>query len=223
MCELESKIRDRPPIERQYGDMHVKMDLIPALADLEAVLGCLNREARQSRNVDLTVAEHPHYASLGAVNDFIDPHIIWAYERQCLTDPKNSPYYFDCLKGMAKGRESEDLDMKVAMAVSAGEVGQQDIDRAYQYFGLDPSFSEGDQHIAGLYKSRIESAPRQKDEAREQLTVLAKARDSMVLEEIVNDKTLTYEEALRFLNVTSVTDADTIVAQATVQVSIYYH
>jgi len=194
------------------------MERKSALPDLEVLLGCVHRMKR-SRHVDLTIPEHPHYASLGAIDDFIDDHVVWAYDRQCLVDPANKPYYFDCLKGVAKGRESEDLDTKVAIAVSAGEVGQDEIDAAYRYFGLDSVFDEGDHHIAGLYKSRIESAPRQKDEAREQLAVLAKSRDSMILDELVNDKTLTYQEAMKFLNVTAFTDADTVVAQATVLVS----
>lgn len=190
----------------------------PAIPDIESVLGC-NGRLRRSRSVDLTLLEHPYYASLGAVDDLVDDHLGWAYERQCLTDPKNKPYYFDCIKDLAAGRESTELDMKVAMAVSAGEVGIKDIESAYQYFGISPDTREGDEHIAGLYRSRIESAPRQKEEARERLSILANARNSMLLEELVNDKTLTFEEALQFLSVSPSTDADTIVAQATVQVS----
>ena len=212
-------MRDRPTAEHQSGEMSIRMNPQPALTDIEHVLGCFDR-MRRSRNVDLTIPEHPYYASLGAVGDLTDEHLVWAYERQCLTDPINRPYYFDCLQDLAKGRESEELDTKVALAVSAGEVGIKDIEQAYRYFGLEVDFNEGDEHIAGLYKSRIESAPRQKDEAREKLAILAAARNSMVLEEILNDKTLTYEEALRYLDVTATTDPDTIVAQATVLVSV---
>lgn len=210
-------MRDRPPAEHQSGDLIIRGSPVSARQDIERSLGFYDYP-KKFRNIDLTIPEHPYYASLGAVGSLTDDLLGWAYERQCLCDPINRPYYLDCLRDLAQGRESGDLDVKVVLAVSAGEYGIKEIENAYQYFSLDPNMREGDEHIAGLYKSRIESAPRQKDDARSHLLILAKARDSVILGELANDKTMTYDEALSFLDVSSTTDADTIVAQATVLV-----
>lgn len=128
----------------------------------------------------------------------------------------------DCLEDLAKGRDSSDLQVKVAMAQSAGEVGQNAIEEAYRFFALDPSNNEGDDHIIGLYKSRIDSAPRQKDEARECLRVLAKARNSEKIDAVANDKTMSFDEALSFLGVSADTDSDMITSVASLMVSFVH-
>ena len=50
-----------------------------------------------------------YYAGLGAVGNFHDSLIQFAYERQVSCDPGNSSYYLECLDGIAEGRKSEDL------------------------------------------------------------------------------------------------------------------
>ena len=192
------------------------------MKDIERSLGYFDYPTR-SRTVDLSTEEHPYYLSLGAVDNFTDDLLGWAYDRQCECDPPNKPYYLDCLEDLAKGRNSSDLQVKVAMAQSAGEVGLNAIVEAYRYFALDPSTTEGDDHIIGLYKSRIDSAPRQKDEARECLRVLAKARSSEKIDAVANDKTMSLDEALSFLGVSADTDSDLITSVASLMVSFVYH
>jgi ubiquitin carboxyl-terminal hydrolase 25/28 len=194
---------------------------LPALKDIERSLGYFDYPTR-SRTIDLSTEEHPHYLSLGAVDNFTDELLGWAYDRQCECDPSNKPYYLDCLEDLAKGRNSSDLQVKVAMAQSAGEVGQNAIEEAYRFFALDPSSNEGDDHIIGLYKSRIDSAPRQKDEARECLRVLAKARHSEKIDAVANDKTMSFNEALSFLGVSDDTDSDMITSVASLMVSFVH-
>jgi ubiquitin carboxyl-terminal hydrolase 25/28 len=192
---------------------------VPALKDIERSLGCFDYPKR-SRTVDLSIEEHPHYASLGAVDQFTDDFLGWAYDRQCECDPANKPYYLDCLADIAKGRESSDLETKVVMATSAGEHGLKEIEAAFKFFALDPATSEGDDHIIGVYTARIDSAPRQKDEARQCLRVIASARQSARIEAVANDQTISVSEALEILNVTEDTPSDSIQAAAVVMVSL---
>lgn len=165
-----------------------------------------------SRNVDLSVEPHPHYASLGALDNFADELLIWAYDRQCECDPRNRPYYLDCLSGLASGRDSVDLQTKVVMATSAGEYGLKEIEDAYKFFILDPNDNLTDDHIIGNYISRIESAPRQKDEARNCLRKIARARNSDKIEAVANDKTMSHNEALEYLGVSEDIDSETVIA-----------
>jgi ubiquitin carboxyl-terminal hydrolase 25/28 len=218
LIELDVLIASRPPEEQWTSKVHVLHVPLPALKDIERSLGFFDYPKR-SRTVDLSKQEHPHYASLGAVDDFTDDFLLWAYERQCDCDPSNRPYYLDCLRGIAGGRKSSELEMKVAMAASEGEVGLREIENAYKYLALDPDTREGDDYIIGVYNSRIEAAPLQKDEARDSLRVIAKARASAKIEAVANDRAMTFEEALSFLNVTEDTHSDSIEAAAVAMVS----
>jgi ubiquitin carboxyl-terminal hydrolase 25/28 len=213
-------IAKRPKKEFEGPKLRPVYSPLSAIKDIERSFGYSNY-VKRSRVIDTTRDEHPHYASLGATDDLVDTDISWAYDRQCKCDPVNKPYYLDCLAGIAKGRGNgaEDLQTKVATALSSGEVGLDTIEDAYKFFGLGYNTKEGDDHIMGLYKSRIESAPRQKDEARECLHVIANHRKSEKIEALANDKALTFEEALEFLQITSSTDSDSIEAAAIALVS----
>lgn len=182
---------------------------IPAINCIRRSLECF-QYPMHSRIVDLSQAEHPHYASLGALGDFSDELILFAYHRQRLCAPQNSPYYLDALRDIANGRDSSDLQMAVATAVSMGETGQEEINSAYRFFNVRPDAVESDDHIIGLYRSRIESAPAQREAARECLATIGKARCSQSILSVATDKTPTYEEALKFLEVTADTGSDTL-------------
>lgn len=56
-----------------------------------------------------------YYASLGALADFDDSLILFAFSRQVAVDMENKAYYFECLQDLAAGRESETLGVQVAM------------------------------------------------------------------------------------------------------------
>jgi ubiquitin carboxyl-terminal hydrolase 25/28 len=219
MIELDVLISNRPPEEQWTSKVSVLHVPVPALKDIERSLG-YHDYPKRSRTVDLSKQEHPHYASLGVVDDFTDNFLLWAYERQCECDSSNRPYYLDCLRDIAHGRKSSELEMKVAMAASEGEVGLQEVEEAFRFFALDPDTREGDEYIIGVYNSRIESAPRQKDDARKCLRVIAKARNSQKIEAVANDRAMSFEEALAFLNVTEDTQSDSIEAAAVAMVII---
>jgi ubiquitin carboxyl-terminal hydrolase 25/28 len=215
-------LQARPAKEREAGNMArlpaLQVQPVPALKYIERSLACFDYPTR-SRTIDVSADEHPHYLSLGAVENFTDTLLEWAYDRQCQCDPVNKAYYLDCLNGIALGRGSSDLQMKVVMATSAGEHGLKAIEDSYKFFGLTSETAEGDDHVMGLYKSRIESAPRQKDEARECLAIIAKHRNSEKIEALVNDRTMSFEEALEFLQVNHDTASDSIGASAVAVVS----
>ncbi|RDL32521.1 Cysteine proteinase [Venustampulla echinocandica] len=213
LAELDVLLEARPASEKHLAKVLIHTRPLPALKDIERSLGYFEYPTR-SRTVNLEAEEHPYYLSLGAVDDFTDEFLSWAYDRQCQCDPPNKPYYLDCLEDLAKGRGSSDLETKVVMATSAGEYGLKAIEGAYRFFGLDPNTKEGDEHIMGVYKSRIESAPRQKEEAKNCLLAIAKARNSEKIQALANDRTMTFEEALEFLNISSDTASDSIEAAA---------
>lgn len=218
MVEVDVLISNRPLEEQRNYKVQVHHLPLPALKDIERSLGYYDYPKR-SRTVDLSKREHPHYASLGAVDEFTDNFLLWSYERQCECDPSNRPYYLDCLSNIAHGRKSSELELKVAMAASEGEVGLREVEEAYKFFALEPDTREVDEYIIGVYNSRIESAPRQKDDARNALRVIAKARNSLKIDAAANDKTMSFEEALEFLNVTGDTQSDSIEAAAVAMVS----
>lgn len=193
----------------------------PALPDIRQAFACRDYPKRDRDPIETAgTMEHPHYASLGAMERFTDDLIAWSYDRQCQCDPDNKPYYLDCLRDIGNGRKSSDLQMKATMILSTGEVGLKDIEKAYSFFALQRSDvkAEADDYIIGVFKSRIDSAPRQKDEARECLLVIAKDRQSIAIETVANDRTMTFEEALEFLSVTSDTASDSIEAAAVAMV-----
>lgn len=220
--ELNIIIFDRPLNEYNTLNTQTTFNPLPALQDIQRSLGCWDYPTR-SRTVDLSKEEHPCYASLGAVDNFTDKLLEWSYDRQCECDPSNRPYYLDCLDNLATGRNSEDLQTKVVMAISGGEFGLKAIEDAYRYFGLEINTKEANAHIMGLYRSRIESAPRQKEDAKSALLIIAKHRDSHEIEALANNTTMTVEEALKLLNVTADAASDSIEAAAVAAVSLLLH
>ncbi|RFU24568.1 hypothetical protein B7463_g11765, partial [Scytalidium lignicola] len=213
LTELSVIISSRPEREKEASGVRIAFMATPALRDIELSLGYFDYPTK-SRTVDVDLIEHPYYASLGSLDNFTDDLIRWAYERQCECDPANKPYYLDCLADLANGRESSDLQERVAMAKSIGEYSLKDIEEAYRFFNLDSKAIEVDDHIMGVYKSRIESAPRQKDEAKANLLIIGKARNSAKIEALANDRSMTFEEALEFLGVAADTPSDSIEAVA---------
>ncbi|ESZ96696.1 hypothetical protein SBOR_2955 [Sclerotinia borealis F-4128] len=215
--ELNQLMSERPIMEQNLPGAGRRETLTYALADIRQSLACNNYP---QRNIDavqnVETVEHPYYASLGAMETFTDDLLAWSYDRQCQCDPKSKPYYLDCLRELGNGRLSSDLQTKAAMIVSTGEVSLKDIEKAYSFFALQRSAAEAeaDDYILGVFKSRIDSAPRQKDEARECLLVIAKDRQSNAIEAVANDRSMTFEEALEFLSVSSDTASDSIEAAA---------
>ena len=218
LIELSCLMANRPKEEYESKTPYL-WDAKPARNDIERSLG-YHGYPTKSRSINLTGEEHPYYASLGAVDSFNDDLLGWAYDRQRACDPQNKPYYLDCIRDLAKGRQSSDLQVKAALAVSQGEIGLNEIEVAYNALGIDPNTTEGDDYVVGVYKSRIENAPRQKAEARQALSLIGKVRQSAKIAAIANDQTMSFEEALEFFSVSADTASDSIEAVAIAMVSL---
>ncbi|KAB8293208.1 hypothetical protein EYC80_007548 [Monilinia laxa] len=215
--ELYQLMLERPDEEKKLPGVPRLSYIAVAMPEIRQYLACKDYPKRDRDAVQVVDAvEHPHYASLGAMERFTDDLLAWSYDRQCQCDPKNKPYYLDCLREIGNGRRSSDLQMKATMILSTGEASLKDIEKAYSFFALRRSDTkdEADDYIIGVYKSRVDSAPRQKEEARDCLLVIAKDRQSIAIEAVANDRTMSFEEALEFLNVSSDTASDSIEAAA---------
>ncbi|KAG9243004.1 ubiquitin C-terminal hydrolase-like protein [Calycina marina] len=198
VCELAQLLSEYPEIERNRAHVSIYYAPTPAFKSIACSLGYFGYVTRcRAKSVD--ESEHPHYANLGALDNFPDDSISWAYDRQVLCDPENAPYYLDCLFGIANGRESSDLQVKVSLEKSTGKLPLLEIEEAYNFFCLAIDRKLSDDHIIGVYTSYIQSAPLHKDQAREYLRVIGKARDSKKIESIAMNMAMTYEEALELL------------------------
>ncbi|KZF24550.1 cysteine proteinase [Xylona heveae TC161] len=207
------------PAEEKRG-RHVPFLPPPSLRDIEGLLGSLDYDKTPSarRTVDLTVAEHPFYASLGTVSDFSDGLLIYAFDRQIWCDRVNAPYYLECLEGLSQARRSEALQTKVAVMESQGEISRKEIRQAYSFFNLDPSAMElDDDLIIGTFQARIQDAPRQDEEARRLLKVIAQDRNSRRIQQVASETVTTYQQALAWLGAEESTPDDFIVTMFTLK------
>lgn len=131
------------------------------------------------------------HASLGATIDFHDELIEFSYERQLELDPSNTPYYLDCLQGIAGGRHSEALDTKVAIEASENKISLKDVRAAFRELGLDPRAHHEDDVIIGTFKSRISDAPKQEAAMRRALKIIGQSRESEKIQLIASQGTIT--------------------------------
>ncbi|KAF2838591.1 cysteine proteinase, partial [Patellaria atrata CBS 101060] len=186
-----------------------------ALKDFQRCLGCVEyKKAPISRRTqDPYIEDHPYYASLGAVSDFADDLLLFAYDRQVKTDPRNSPYYFDCLGGIAKGRESEDLELKVATLASSGQIGREEVLKAFAYLAIDSKHNTAlsDDNILGHYRARLRDTPESKvGELQQMLRIIGRARNSELIIQAATNTVETYEQALTWLDAQETTPDDFI-------------
>lgn len=159
-----------------------------ASSEMKAALGCKDYQTTTlSRTVDLTVDEHPFYAGLGAISDFHDGLVIFAYDRQIACDRKNVPYYLECLQVLADGRGSEALQTKAAIEASENKVSLKDIRVAYQNLGLDfrdPNLA--DETIIGTFQARVSDAPMHEAEMRRDLKMIGQNRSSERIQKVAS-------------------------------------
>ena len=106
------------------------------------------------------------------------------------TDPANTPYYLECLQGIAQNRHSEDLDTKVAIEASQSRISLKDVRAAFNEFGLDPRAIHEDETIIGNFQSRISDAPKQEAEMRRALKIIGQSRNSEKIQLVASQGTL---------------------------------
>lgn len=204
--ELNAIILRYPESDRSTARRN-PLTLIPGRNYIELALGCEDYELREGgrRETRTTSREedHPYYAGLGALADFADRLLIFAYTRQVDNDPPNTSYYFECLKDLAKGRNSEALLTQSAILESQGLFTRHDITQAYRTLGIDPSHAPAlsDEIITNQFKSRLSDiGPRQVEEARIALQIIGTVRNSEAIQRAASNSIETYAEAIAWLN-----------------------
>jgi ubiquitin carboxyl-terminal hydrolase 25/28 len=203
--ELNTIILGYPEHER-LGARHVPMNPPSARSLIERLLGCddypkvKGRTQTRSTNHE---EDHPYYAGLGAVGDFSDELLLFAYQRQMAVDSANAPYYFECLQDLALGRGSESLQDQVAILASQGRFKRSEVALAYRYFDMNPAHADilNDAHITGVFRSRLgDISPATAEESRRQLRIIGYARGSNDIIQAASDTIETYEQALSWLD-----------------------
>ena len=157
-------------------------------SDIQLLLSTFEYDKTRTtrRTPVLNHEEEAWYSGLGALGDFSDDLLAFAFDRQVAHDPTNATYYFDCLSKIAKKRNTETLEIKVATLASEGYFGRDEVVQAYKYFTLDPRQAPEltDEHIRGVFESRLQSMHQsQESEAREKLRVIGLSRGSKALQD----------------------------------------
>ena len=190
----------RPGDERRSA----KFEHIPTMASIGVrnALGCAEYKLNsKSRTVDLTIDEHPAYAGVGAVADFHDDLVYFAYSRQISIDKENTPYYLQCLQTIAEGRNSEDLGTKAVVEESEGRFSLRDVKQAYGNLGLNVQDQNlADETIIGSFQARLSDAPKQETLLRRDLGIIGKHRRSYKIQNMATQTVSNYEQALGFLD-----------------------
>lgn len=125
------------------------------------------------------------YEDLGVVEDMSASAIVTAFERQTSTDPARYPLYLSALKSIGSlrvaadaGREWEIIDGAVQRAYADGKYSAEDVDKAYQYFGLRrDDLNLTDESIIGKFLAFLNST-KHEVEARLQLWRIGDSRSS---------------------------------------------
>ncbi|KAF2868909.1 hypothetical protein BDV95DRAFT_106347 [Massariosphaeria phaeospora] len=198
-------IISRYPEHERTGVRHDPTIPQPAMNDLEMALGCLAYSKTQGRGAPRNASyeeDHPYYAGLGAVGDFSDALLMFAYSRQVAVDMDNTPYYFECLQDLSIGRASAELQTKVALLASNGQTNRREIAKAYRHFGIEPRHANtiNEDHIIGSFRSRLsDESHNMVEETRKQLRIIGSARNSQRILDEASDAIETYEQALSYL------------------------
>ena len=165
--------------------------------------------------------ESRHFASLGAVGDFVDSLISFAYRRQSEVDKANAPYYLECFQEIAMGRNSDALQYEVVMLASQDIPNRRDLETAYRSLGLDPAHGStlSDRFVIDQARSRLpDISPPQREEIRRHLRIIGNARESEEIKREASESIDTYDEALSWLELDQSQPDDFVRTMFTVKV-----
>jgi ubiquitin carboxyl-terminal hydrolase 25 len=187
--ELLALIRQWPDSERQ-GLKQISSSEWTAVVDngLERILSSsvYDKVSATRRTLDLSGSEENAYAGLGALWDFADDLVLFAFQQQAKNDEAHAIFYFDCLLAITGKRGSESLNVAVATMASQDFISSSDVEDAYRYFTIDLRVAPSlvDEHILGIFQSRLaDSPPAQEADLRRRLHIIGKARGSLALME----------------------------------------
>lgn len=222
--ELIMLLHQQPSGERQ-GVRSIAEPPRPVLEEIRRCLSCQGYAKLfrlRSQTHDLTANDNP-FAGLGALSDFSDTLIEFAFECQRNSDPDHIPYYIDCLGEVFEQRpQSEALGTALAMLKSSGQHGSKDVDAAFAYFGLNQRESHvlSEDHIIGLFNSRIsDSGPSTHAETRENLRLIGEHLKSQKIIDTASTVLETYEQALQYFELDATQQEDAVQAMFGVKVA----
>lgn len=109
---------------------------------------------------------------LGLPQDASDSLVEYAYDQQCETDHGFIPTYLCGLRDISNERGTEALQLKVAIEESKGRVDWNQMAAAYTALGLPVSTDANEDHIIGVFNSRLQDSPAQEAQLREYLRVI---------------------------------------------------
>ncbi|KAK4981393.1 ubiquitin-specific protease ubp2 [Elasticomyces elasticus] len=198
----------------------------PALPQFERVLGCqdYSKSFQRSTQQERTSPEWFQCASLGALPDFSDALIEYAFDRQFECDPINQGYYFDCLDALAQSRNGDVLDLKVSTLRSLGHVNSNEISKAYKGIGIDMNQNGvlTDRVIIDRFNARLSASPaHQENELRDMLRTIGRFRQSPTIVNAADDVVHTYEQALSWLDATADTTDEFILTMRVYKLTEY--
>ncbi|KAF2267677.1 cysteine proteinase [Lojkania enalia] len=221
--ELNILILGFPESERS-GVRHPMIPPQPSAHDIERALGCLDydRKSRPAARHLSYEEDHPYYAGLGALGDFSDPLLLFAFARQMQVDLKNSPYYFECLQEIAKGRKSSLLEENVAILASQGQCNRKELAAAYRFIGMEMEHAQhlSDDFIISQFRARLQDiGPSQAEESRVQLRIIGQARQSEQIKREASDAIETYDQALSWLDLEAAHSDEFVAIMFTIKVN----
>lgn len=154
-----------------------------------------------------TTSLHPkltfysYFSSLGALPDFADSLIEFAFDRQSNCDPAQHSYYFECLQIISESRNTEALQMKVATLSSQDLVSRRDLSAAYRHLQVHGDARNlSDERIVEVFQARVgDLGVTAADEARQALYKIGQFRQSQVIINASRQSVDTYEDALSWL------------------------
>ncbi|KAL2009845.1 hypothetical protein VTN00DRAFT_5652 [Thermoascus crustaceus] len=218
--ELSVLINQRPAAEKK--DQQIEQpSAVPAYDDIYYALGALDYP-KSPRAGEFEMPGAPCYEDLGAVEDMSSALIIEAYNRQVSVDPLRAPHYLQCLKSIGNwrgGSDGEAIEQAVMVAYSEGKYTEEDVAKAYKYFGLsheDPNLTEDS--IIGKFHAFL-SATTHETETRKQLWRIGDSRQSERIKSAAEDRVATVDQALVFLGVEESTTDDFIITMYTAKVN----
>jgi ubiquitin carboxyl-terminal hydrolase 25/28 len=164
---------------------------------------------------------------LGALPDFADGLVDFAYERQTQCDALNEPYYYECIQAISKQRGSDELQLKTTMLESKGLVSRRDLSEAYRYFNLpaDGGAADDDRIYNLFHAQHGDLGPQEQERAREMLGRIGRRRGSKLLTNAAMQTIETAQEAYAWLGNSLGPEADDsfVVTIFSLRVSSVHH
>lgn len=158
--------------------------------------------ASTSLHAGFSLTTHRYFGSLGALPDFTDSLIEFAFDRQIMCDPERLPYYFEGLQVITQARGTEQLQVKTASLASQDVVSRRDLSAAYRYLNIAQASADSltDERIIELFQAQQpDLGVAAAEEARQALNKIGTARQSQLLISASKQSVDTYEDALSWL------------------------